>query len=326
MNKSIKEGVSVIICCYNSAWIIERTLNALKNQCVRKGLLWEIILVDNNCTDNTTMIAQTTMRGSLIPFIIAKENKAGLVNARKCGIAIANYDIVVYCDDDNLLCPDYIDTMYGIMCSDSKIGAAGGMGKAEFQTKPDLIVEKNLESYAVGSQVGHDCWLFGAGLALRTKLVKEVYDHQRCYLMGRKGKKLLSGDDSELVMSMVVRGFRIEPTDDVFYTHVLKANRLTSAYFEKLKIGLEQPAPVFEVFRAVIYGDSFKSILYHYYESARAILWSVVKFRSPDATSIRKQHKERLGLYNYWGLFRLWRIYVSWMKIKKYAELSHYFT
>ena len=324
MESRLLNGVSVIICCYNSAWIIERTLEALKCQKVRKGLLWEIILVDNNCTDDTVEKSQKSMQDCPVPFIVVKEKKSGLANARKRGIAKAKYDIAIYCDDDNLLCPDYIDTMYGIMLSDPQIGAAGGKGIAEYQVEPDEIVRKNSGAYAVGSQKSHDCWLYGAGVTLRTNLVKEIYEHQRCYLMGRKGKELLSGDDSELVMSMVVRGYRIAPTDDVYYTHVLKANRLTAEYYEKLLIGLVRPAPVFDVFRAVIYDDSFKSILYRYYESVRAVLWSFWRYNHADAYRVRVQHKERLARYNYWGLLKLWWIYMSWKHIKKNANITNY--
>ena len=62
-------------------------MEVLKNQKVRKGLLWEIILVDNNCADNTVEKSQKTMRDCPVPFIVVKEKKSGLANARKRGIA-----------------------------------------------------------------------------------------------------------------------------------------------------------------------------------------------------------------------------------------------
>lgn len=321
---SLKRGISVVICCYNSAWIIERTLDALKKQIIRKGLSWEIVLVDNNCSDETVSVAQKTMEGCNIPFQIVEEKESGLANARKKGIISVSYDVVLYCDDDNLLCPDYIDTMYGIMRSDQNIGATGGKGIAEYQVEPDPIVKANPGCYAVGSQKEHDCWLFGAGLTLRTELVREVYQHQKCYLMGRQGKKLLSGDDSELVMSMVVRGYKIAPTDDVYYIHVLKADRLNEDYFEKLYQGLVLPQPVFEVFRSVIDGKPFKLILDKYFNFWKSRIWGVMFWWKEGAKEARTYGRKRIQKYNYWGLLRLWRIYVSWKKIKKNAELSRH--
>lgn len=317
----LKEGVSVIICCYNSGWIIERTLNALKQQRFSHDISWEIILVDNCCTDDTIDIAKREMAESPIPFFTVKEDNAGLANARRKGISEAHYDIVIYCDDDNLLCENYVDTMNGIMRSDDNIGASGGMGIAEYQTTPAKIVKDNPGAYAVGSQKDHDCWLFGAGVTLRTALVREVYNNQRCYLMGRKGGELLSGDDSELVMSMFLRGYKIAPTDEVSFIHVLKANRLTEEYYERLLVGLVRPAPVFEVFRMVINNRPFKELWNKYYMWYRAYLGSWIHFTRPDRFITRKQYGDLIAQYDYWGIFTLWKIYREWTKIKKtYAK------
>jgi len=46
-------GVSIIICCYNSAWVIGWTLEALLAQRIRDIPSWEIIVVDNKSTDGT---------------------------------------------------------------------------------------------------------------------------------------------------------------------------------------------------------------------------------------------------------------------------------
>ena len=319
----LKEGVSVIICCYNSGWIIDRTLNALKQQRFSHDISWEIILVDNCCTDDTIDIAKREMAESPIPFFIVKEDNAGLANARRKGISEAHYDIVIYCDDDNMLCENYVDTMNGIMRSDDNIGASGGMGIAEYQTTPAKLVKENPGAYAVGSQKDHDCWLFGAGVTLRTTLVREVYNTQHCYLMGRQGGELLSGDDSELVMSMVLRGYKIAPTDDVTFIHVLKANRLTADYYKKLLVGLERPFPVFEVYRMVIKGESFKLLLNKYYMLYRAYLGSYIHFTRPTAKETRKHYGEILSRYQYWGIFTLWKIYREWEGIKKKYEAKY---
>ena len=41
------QGISIVICCYNSAWIIERTLAAIRMQVMPVNLDWEVVLVDN---------------------------------------------------------------------------------------------------------------------------------------------------------------------------------------------------------------------------------------------------------------------------------------
>ena len=85
-NSSLLDGISVIICCYNSDWIIARCLDALKAQIIPIDLLWEVVLVDNNCSDATVQIAKETMLDSGVDFSIVSEPEPGLMNARKRGI------------------------------------------------------------------------------------------------------------------------------------------------------------------------------------------------------------------------------------------------
>ena len=182
------------------------------------------------------------------------------------------------------------------------------------------IVKENIACYATGSQIDHDVWLYGAGLVLRTNLLCDIYENQHCYLVGRKGNQLLSGEDSEMVMSMVVRGYKIFATDDVTFVHVLKAERLTEAYFYRLQEGLVLPAPVFETFRAVIDGRSFNGVLQKYYKSVKSILWSYLFFYKANAKEVRQWSKDCLKRYHFWGISTLWRIYKEWNEIKQSSQ------
>src|SRR6185437_11337360 len=99
-------GISVIICCYNSATRITPTLQHLFNQ---KGISlssWEIIVVDNASTDNTCEKAIEIWEsfGPGKPdFKVISEPTPGLSAARQKGINEALYDYVLFCDDDNWL-------------------------------------------------------------------------------------------------------------------------------------------------------------------------------------------------------------------------------
>ena len=316
----MNRGISVVICCYNSAWIIRRTLDALKEQRFKTPIPYEVVLVDNRCTDDTVAVAEDTMKACGIDFHIVKEDNPGLANARRKGIKEVKYEFVLYCDDDNILCPDYVSTMADLLERKPDVGAIGGKGIAEFEVEPAEIVKKHLECYAVGSQIEHKDWLFGAGVALRTALVRDVYDNQKCYLMGRKGGELLSGDDSELVMSMVLRGFKVFALDDVWYIHVLKAERLTEDYFKRLYEGLILPGPVFDVMRAVINNKSFYQAISGYlYYCKRVVKYSLLFWR-PRSCGKRKMAWDELKPFRYWGLFRLCSVYCQWMKIKRTAQ------
>lgn len=312
----MQDGISIIICCYNSGWIIRRTLDALKKQHKRPEVRWEVILVDNCCTDDTVAAVRTEMEGSNVNFRIVEEKKSGLAYARRKGINEVRYSYVIYCDDDNLLCPTYVQTVYDMLSSNPRLGAVGGKGIAEFQVEPAQIVKENLENYAVGSQMYHKDWLFGAGVGLRTSLVKEIYENQHCYLVGRKGNQLLSGDDSELVMSIFNRGFKVHPTDNIYYTHVLKDSRLTEDYFKRMRKGLELPLPMFDAMRCAMYNKPFNDYLVNYFYQYKHVLWSLWNCTNSDASDIRKQSISYITNTHHWGLYRLWRVYKEWRNIR----------
>jgi len=310
-------GVSVIICCYNSGWVIARALEALKKQELSGNFGVEIILVDNNCTDDTVKVAERVMADSAIPFRIVTEPKSGLVYAREKGVAEVRYKYIVFCDDDNLLCPQYVQMVYDILDKDPKIGAVGGKGIPEFQSEPDPRILPHLECYACSSQLTHKDWLFGAGLGLRTDLVRDVYTNQKRFLVGRKGNQLLSGDDSELVHAIVLRGYRSHPTDDISYIHILKSNRLTWDYFQQMCHGFDLARSALEVMELVLNGGSFKTYVKAYLRRWLSLAkYSLFRWH-PKAVEIRHNQRERIKIVRYWGLIKLWRIWREWNRIKE---------
>src|SRR5688572_4707126 len=101
-------GCSIIICCHNSSKKLPHTLMGIATQNV-SNLVCELILVDNNSTDDTAAIASEIWRqlGHPFPLMIANENRPGLIYARKAGINLASNEIILFCDDDNWLPQDY---------------------------------------------------------------------------------------------------------------------------------------------------------------------------------------------------------------------------
>ena len=102
--------VSVIIPCFNSSLTIEKSLNSIINQNFNN---FEIIIVDNNSTDNTTNIAEKTLSKSNIPYkiIINKENK-GPSFSRNIGINQAKGNHLIFIDSDDTVSPNHIPNLY----------------------------------------------------------------------------------------------------------------------------------------------------------------------------------------------------------------------
>src|SRR5579872_3446099 len=119
-------GVSVIICCYNSAARLPVTIQHVLAQKNTSAINWEVIIVDNASTDNTAHCAKRILNGvEEIDYTITYEQESGLSYARKKGYGMAKYEYLIYCDDDNWLSENYLQLSYKTMSENPKIGILG---------------------------------------------------------------------------------------------------------------------------------------------------------------------------------------------------------
>ena len=319
ISKSV-DGISVIICCYNSSWVISRCLDALKKQIVSEDINWEVVIVDNNCSDNTVEIANSSLSTSGLDYTIVKESEPGLLNARKKGVSVVKYSFIIFCDDDNFLSSNYVDVAYKTLKENPRIGALGGKGIAEFESEPDPDILPFIGNYAVGSQKGHDNWLYGAGMAVRTALVEDIYKNQKCYLVGRKGNKLLAGDDTELSMAIVLRGYGLAANDDISFTHVLRSNRLSMAYLKSMLDGFILVTPVIDVFKNVLIGGGVFNIIKRYLTIFAIIVKNTIIPNKNVSSREIANYQTLLNAYHYWG-FKLFVINREWKNIKSHVRI-----
>lgn len=234
-----ESGVSVIICCYNSAHRIEATLNALKQQDMTHA--WEVILIDNRCTDDTVAVATKCWGDFHIPLRIDTELTPGVSRARRKGILISKYEYVLFCDDDNHFFPDYISRTFQIFETKQDCMMCGGQGIALPEVTPPDWFKLYFESYATGKQWPESGWcftLYNAGMAVRKSKFLELTEAGfKFYLTSRLGKALTSGEDSELCIAFRMAGWKIWYDDDLKFYHFIPEGRLKWNYLVRLHEG-----------------------------------------------------------------------------------------
>ena len=260
MKNHAAQGVSVILCCFNSATRIEKTLKALSVQQCMTLKLWEIILVDNASTDNTGPIADAIWKSfhCTVPLKIILEPTAGLGNARKKGIEAADYPYVIFCDDDNWFDEHYLEGIFNILSSNDKIAACGGMGIPLFAAAEPSWFYEYAEAFAVGSQEyanenGRILLLYGAGMGVQKKILDNLYESGFQPLFGgRKGTSLSSSEDTELTSVFVLLGYTLVYTDELKFYHYLPEGRLSLQYLKKLYKAFGTDGPVLNLYHAYI--------------------------------------------------------------------------
>lgn len=252
-------GVSIIICCYNSASRLPQTLEYIAKQKVNDNINWEVIVVDNASTDNTAEVAQKLWAayGHPITLKVVEEKQAGLSFARHAGFISAKYEYCLFCDDDNWLDRNYVTTAFQIMESDAQIGVLGGIGEAVCEIEPPEWFGDKQGSYAVGPQSSLEGditysrgFVYGAASLYKKSayllLIKSGY---KGFLTGRKGGKITAGDDSELCYNYVLKGYKIYYSPKLKFKHFIPTTRLTEDYYQKMCEGFRHSRVVLMLYQ-----------------------------------------------------------------------------
>ncbi|MBQ3991270.1 MAG: glycosyltransferase family 2 protein, partial [Bacteroidales bacterium] len=118
--------ISVIVCTYNRDKYLYKVLSHIASNDYPADD-YEIVLVNNNSTDNT--LAEAERFKLVYPNInitIVTEQQNGLSFARNRGIVETKGDWLVFLDDDAMIETDYIANLQKHLFEHSKAGAFGG--------------------------------------------------------------------------------------------------------------------------------------------------------------------------------------------------------
>lgn len=229
--------VDVIICTYNGEQRIKDTINSV----LHNNHVCKVIIVDNNCTDNTVNICKNTIS----ECIVVKQQMQGLCFAREAGYRLCDSDFVLFVDDDNILKDDYIDKMLANLYSDSKIGACIGVSNGEFISEPPI---KHLaECFAIGIPSEH---LWGSGLCIRRDILDLFYNNFNHILIDRTNSKsaVSSGSDTEIMCFLSLLGYKQKVATNTSLTHKISPNKCTIDYMSKLFYGFGEVRFVMDYF------------------------------------------------------------------------------
>ena len=281
-------GLSLIICCYNSAARLPKTLRHIAGQHVPKNVLWEVIVVDNASTDDTGAVARSVwgQTGCTVPFKIVHQPVPGLLAAREKGLEHSRYDFLLFCDDDNWLQHDYVRQAYAIMLLHPTVAVLGGRGQAVSDQSLPWWFENNSRYYAVGSQASCSGdvtnakgYVYGAGFVVRRSAWMQLRQLGfKSQLTGRKGNALSSGEDMEICYALRLLGWRIWYDDRLAFKHYLSANRLDWKYFLKLVQDGHRCIPYIDAYLRILNGNAkIRSLRWHWLRECYAILILLLK-------------------------------------------------
>lgn len=257
------EGVSIVICCYNSALRLPETLRHIARQQVKANTPWETIVVNNASTDQTKEIAQQLWNSEqcAAPFTIVDELQPGLSHARHCGFETARYEYVLFCDDDNWFSELYVQTVYETMSANPGIGVLGGKGIDVCEVPaPDWFYRYVYPIYAIGDQSEESGevpaylgTLYGAGTTFRKSIYyKLISCGFLSKLTDRKGKEISSGGDTELCYAYRICGYKLWYESKQTFKHFIPADRLNWNYVKRFYRGSAKTANILSPYTDIL--------------------------------------------------------------------------
>jgi glycosyltransferase involved in cell wall biosynthesis len=99
--------ITVAICTLNRAESLGRTLQSLAEMRVPDGLVWEVVVVNNDCTDDTDAVIESFADGRL-PIRREFQQQRGLSLARNRAVDTAKGDYIAWIDDDVIVEPGWL--------------------------------------------------------------------------------------------------------------------------------------------------------------------------------------------------------------------------
>lgn len=123
-----RPDVSVILCSRNRAPMLADAL-AKVVQVIGQSphVKVELIIVDNGSTDDTAAVIAAFVASKATPYVRPVfAAKPGLAAARNAGLHVAAGRILMFCDDDGVLAPNYFTTLMQLYSSAKVLTMIGG--------------------------------------------------------------------------------------------------------------------------------------------------------------------------------------------------------
>lgn len=229
--------ITVAICTWNRARLLKNALAQMTRLVIPPQLEWELLVVNNNSTDDTDEVIASFSR--LIPITRIFEPSPGLSVARNAAVARASGDYIMWTDDDVLVGEQWLNAYTAAFQRHPEAAVFGGPIAPWFEGTPPVWLERAWPSlmnvYAtrdLGAEIlplsrEGNYLPYGANFAIKmTEQAKRQYDPS---LGVRPGQPLL-GEETQLIVSILDAGGRGWWVPDASVRHWIPRSRQTLRY------------------------------------------------------------------------------------------------
>lgn len=225
--------ISIIIATYNRSESLKKTLESIKNLFIPEDIIWEIIIIDNNSTDNTKDIVEDFKSKTRLNIVYIFEEKQGKPYALNHGLKVAKGEILAFTDDDVIIDRYWV---YNILKAfkDTNATCLGGRVLPLWAIDPPSWLREELYGCIALLDLG-DKYLelvkptiWGVNMAIKSSCIKK-------YSLTFNTEFLKRGEDTDLVEKLLLNKELVYYCPDMIVYHCIPTERMKKSYFRKWK-------------------------------------------------------------------------------------------
>lgn len=243
--------VSVLICTYNRAELLDKLLETLGHQKFEGE--HEIVVVDNNSTDGTKAVAEKWMALANpkfpVRYVFAGEAQ-GIAYTRNVSIDAAEGNVLAYIDDDALPEKDWIQRIIHNFADETVAAAGGKVIPAWSEPPPDWIIQPELSPAIGATQYGEvfremtvKMAPLAGNMAVRKDWAQAIRFDPR---FGKVGRDMKSFEEIEFADRLCRSGGKMIYDPQMIVYHYLPKERMTKEYVSSRRYGDGQSFSAFE--------------------------------------------------------------------------------
>ncbi|MDJ0736139.1 MAG: hormogonium polysaccharide biosynthesis glycosyltransferase HpsE [Nostocaceae cyanobacterium] len=237
MTESI--DITIAIPTYNGETRLPELLERLQNQIDTEHFSWEIIVVDNNSTDNTAAIVNNYQNywQRSYPLKYCFEAQQGAAYARKRAVKEAKGKLIGFLDDDNYPNPNWVAKAYNFAQKYPNAGAYGSQIHPDWEVEPPENFQR-IAAFLAITERGNIPLKYephkkllppSAGLVVRREVWLKTVPN-KMILPGRPAGNMLAGEDLEMLSYIQKSGWEIWYNPEMEIYHKIPHWRLKRDY------------------------------------------------------------------------------------------------
>jgi hypothetical protein len=185
---------------------------------------------------------------------IINEPKLGLINARLAGFKRCKPNsLIIFVDDDNVLNESYLETCLEFNSAHPEVGCFGGKSLPAYETAPpgwffNTGINLGCQNFGDEQYISNykrtnyklteypEKAPIGTGLAINYHAFlgyAEGLNSDKLKL-GRKGADLTSGEDNDIILTVINNRFEIAYVPDLIVEHIIPEKRYSFNYLKKM--------------------------------------------------------------------------------------------